>query len=170
MTSLISDGQNKHKTPFATDGSSYKRNQPPREAEQLLERLRSKLKSRGTSSIFKLGKMFRIVDDNNSHTLCLSEFKKCMTEYRLGMSDDEIERLYKLFDIDNNESVSYDEFLRGVVGTMNQQRQQIVQRAFQKLDADLSGNITLSDVKRFYDAKNHPDVRAGKKTEDEILE
>lgn len=64
--------------------------------------------------------MFRIVDDNNSHTLCLSEFKKCMTEYRLGMSDDEIERLYKLFDIDNNESVSYDEFLRGVVGTMNQ--------------------------------------------------
>ena len=27
----------------------------------------------------------------------------------------------------------------------------------------------MSDIKSFYNAKNHPDVKSGKKTEDEIL-
>lgn len=38
--------------------------------------------------------------------------------------------------------------------------------AFKKLDANGNGEITLDDVKKFYNAKNHPDVKAGKKTED----
>ena len=29
--------------------------------------------------------------------------------------------------------------------------------------------MEVSDIKQFYNAKNHPDVRSGKKTEDEIL-
>ena len=41
--------------------------------------------------------------------------------------------------------------------------------AFKKLDKDGSGLIDLKDIKGVYDASKHPDVKAGKKSEDEIL-
>jgi hypothetical protein len=41
--------------------------------------------------------------------------------------------------------------------------------AFNKLDADKSGIVELNDIKQFYNAKMHPDVKSGKKTEDEVL-
>ena len=37
------------------------------------------------------------------------------------------------------------------------------------LDRTGNGIVDLEDVKGVYNARNHPDVRSGKKTEDEIL-
>lgn len=52
---------------------------------------------------------------------------------------------------------------------MNAFRQKIVKAAFQKIDADGSGILDLNDIKGVYNAKSHPLVKSGKKTEDEIL-
>lgn len=37
------------------------------------------------------------------------------------------------------------------------------------MDKDNSGIIDISDIRQKYNAKMHPDVKSGKKTEDEIL-
>lgn len=42
-------------------------------------------------------------------------------------------------------------------------------RAFKIMDKDNSGVLDITDIKGVYNAKKHPDVIAGKKTEDEIL-
>lgn len=52
---------------------------------------------------------------------------------------------------------------------MNPNRERIVYQAFQKLDKDGSGHITKSDLTGVYDPSNHPDVRAGKKSPEEVL-
>lgn len=65
--------------------------------------------------------------------------------------------------------MNFDEFLRQVVGEMNPPRKAIVARAFAKLDRDGSGEVDKHDVTGVYDASQHPDVRSGKKTEEEIL-
>ena len=77
--------------------------------------------------------------------------------------------MFTYFDRDGNNELSYDEFLRGVRGEMNQNRVKFVRMAFNKLDADKSGIVDIFDIKQFYNAKQHPDVKAGKKTEDQIL-
>jgi len=41
---------------------------------------------------------------------------------------------------------------------------------FDKLDIDKSGELTYSDVKDVYNAKNHPDVKQGNKTEQEVIQ
>ncbi len=66
-------------------------------------------------------------------------------------------------------NVNFDEFLRRVVGEMNDHRRGFVWKAFQILDKDGSGQVTKSDITGVYDATNHPDVREGKKTEEEVL-
>ena len=59
--------------------------------------------------------------------------------------------------------------MRSVVGEMNNYRKALVKRAFEKLDRNGNGIVELNDIKCFYNAKMHPDVRSGKKTEDDLL-
>jgi hypothetical protein len=44
-----------------------------------------------------------------------------------------------------------------------------VSQAYGKLDRDGNGWIDINDIKGVYSAKTHPDVKSGKKTEEQIL-
>jgi hypothetical protein len=52
---------------------------------------------------------------------------------------------------------------------MNERRRNLVLLAFHILDSDNSGEISLAEIKLVYNAKSHPDVVTGRKTEDEVL-
>jgi hypothetical protein len=52
---------------------------------------------------------------------------------------------------------------------MNQFRAKIAKKAFAIMDKDKSGILNLDDIKQTYNAKMHPDVKSGKKKEDDIL-
>ena len=59
--------------------------------------------------------------------------------------------------------------MRAVAGEMSPIRKDFVAKAFKKIDKDGSGTLDINDIKSAYNAKMHPDVKAGKRTEDEIL-
>ena len=77
--------------------------------------------------------------------------------------------MFDYFDRDKSGSIDYDEFLRGVRGEMNPRRLQFVYMAFEILDSDKSGELTVDDIKGKYNCSKHPDVIAGKRTENEVL-
>lgn len=52
---------------------------------------------------------------------------------------------------------------------MNARRLKLVKLAFLKIDKDRSGILDLNDVKGVYNARAHPDVMSGRRTEDEVL-
>lgn len=155
--------------PKTTAGASSSRSTAGASNEELVERLRTKLASRGARGIIGLGKQFRIMDDNNSRSLDNYEFSKAMKDYMLGFSDNEIRSLFGYFDLDRNGTVDYDEFLRTLRGPMNPMRRKFVAQAFKKMDKDGNGWIDINDIKGVYSAKTHPDVLAGRKTEEQIL-
>ena len=97
------------------------------------------------------------------------EFKKAVRDFRVDLTEKEIGMVFQAFDRDGSGAIDYDEFVRGVRGEMNQFRKKIVMAAFKRIDRDGSGVLDINDIKGVYDAKSHPDVRSGKKTEDEIL-
>jgi len=141
----------------------------PRNVDFLADALRQKLKTRGASGMIGLGRNFRIQDDNRSGSLSFYEFDKAMTDFQLGFAKDEVEKLFAYFDMDRSGEVDYNEFLRVIRGPMNPAREQLVMQAFNKLDRDGNGHIDYDDLVGLYNGEFHPDVKAGKKTEQQVL-
>lgn len=135
----------------------------------MVERFRDKLKSRGGRGLIGLRRQFKIMDDNGSGNLDLYEFRKGIKDFQIDIDEKDVEGLFKAFDIDGSGVIDFDEFIRVVVGPMNQFRTSLVQKAYSKIDFNGDGVLGIEDIKGKYDASKHPDVKTGKKTEDEIL-
>ena len=99
----------------------------------------------------------------------MDEFVKAIHDFQVEIDTIDIENLFKTIDLDQSGTIDFNEFIRVIVGEMNQARQNLVVKAFATLDINNDGEITLDEFQNKYDAKNHPDVRSGKRTEDEVL-
>lgn len=92
-----------------------------------------------------------------------------MRDFQIDIADGDIQKVFNFFDRDKDGSLNYDEFLLGVRGPINNYRKKLVEQAFAKFDRDGSGSVTIDDLKGLYNAKFHPDVKAGKKTEEQVF-
>lgn len=92
-----------------------------------------------------------------------------MRDFQIDIADGDIQKVFNFFDRDKNGQLNYDEFLLGVRGPINNFRKKLVEQAFVKFDRDGSGTVTVDDLKGLYNAKFHPDVKAGKKTEEQVF-
>jgi len=109
------------------------------------------------------------MDDNFDKCISYSEFRKALNDYKVGLTDDQTKQLFSYMDLNGNGVVEIDELVRVLQGEMNEFRTNLVSQAFKKLDKTGDGTLTINDIKGVYNAKNHPDVRSGKRTEDEVL-
>ena len=121
--------------------------------------------ARGARSIIGIGRVFKIMDDNRSGTLDIQEFAKGCAESRLDFTDLDVQTLFKAFDKNGDGTIDYDEFLRVVKGPVNPKRLALIKKAYAILDRDGSGEVDYNDICDTYNAKKHPAVLEGRKTE-----
>jgi len=137
--------------------------------DPILDQLRQQLKNSGANGILGLARKFKIMDDDQSGTLDEFEFRKGLKECRLDLTERQIKHLFGYFDKDDSGSITYEEFLVGIRGVLNARRREMVHMAYDVLDRDGSGEVDMEDMKLAYNAKGHPDVVAGRRTEEEVL-
>lgn len=140
------------------------------EVAHTLHDLKNQLAMRGARGFVGLQRKFRIIDDDNSKTLSLSEFKKAMRECGMDLSEQNLRQLFNYFDADGNGVIDFEEFIQGLRGEMSDRRKRLIGMAFNVLDRDGSGEVEPEEIMSCYDASKHPDVLAGKKTAGEILQ
>ena len=176
------DAKNKlivsHKTPYGTikDKINYNLNDKNptmkynvNKLEDLLGHLRNILSQRGYSGIMSLRRTFMIIDENSNKKITFDEFEKLFKKYRFNLSEEEVNNLFNYFDKDGSGFIDYEEFVNGICGNLNKFRKKVLKQVFQKLDNDERGYISVGQLRHEYNPKEHPLVRQGKRTEDEIL-
>ncbi len=167
-----------HKTPYGTikDKINYNLNeQNPTlkynldRIEDLLGHLRSILAQRGYSGIMSIRRTFMIIDENSNKKITFDEFENLFKKYRFELSEVEINKLFNYFDKNASGFINYEEFVNCVCGNLNKFRKNVLKQVFDKLNSNEKGYVTVGQMRHEYNPREHPLVRQGKRTEDEIL-
>jgi len=74
--------------------------------------------------------------------------------------------IFDIFDTNRDGTLNFDEFLMAIRGELNDFRRALIEKAFRCIDRDGNGFLEIDDIKDIYNAKKHPDVMQGKKSED----
>jgi len=116
--------------------------------------------SKGTTfgGVKKLGKLFKNTDKNKSGSLCRSEFCWVLKEVGVQLTKNEFDNIFRFFDKNCDDEISYKEFIGFVRGELNERRMNIVREAFGKLDRGRDGKISMEEIKKVYDSSKHPEV------------
>ena len=136
--------------------------------KEIIEKIRNKLLPNGIKGISQIIENFRKIDTDNSQGIDYEEFKKASNIFQFNLNENELEKAFIAFDRNNNGIIEYDEFLRTIRGEMNDYRKKIVFNAFKLIDINKNGAVNINYIKNKYNAKNHPDVKSGKKNENEV--
>ncbi|XP_023692570.1 calcyphosin-2 isoform X4 [Paramormyrops kingsleyae] len=131
-------------------------------------RVREKLKERGIRTLVSLGQHLQMKERNGDGLLTRDEAWRVLEEYRLSLSDKELDDIWRILDEDGDGCVDCSEFIRGVIGEMNEFRKSFVRKAYMKLDPTKSGHVLMTDIEKFYCTKGHPKVISGEATEEEL--
>jgi len=105
--------------------------------------------------------MFRILDDNKNRQLEAAELENGLRDFGINMNDEQVAAILKYFDKDGSKTVNFDEFLTAIRGELNDFRLEFVRQAYNKLDKNGDGTVTLDDIAKIYDVSQHPDVVNG---------
>lgn len=95
-----------------------------------------------------LRRMFNKYDTTKDGEITLPEFKKALADH-YDYSDEEVENLFHGIDIDGTGKVHYIEFVAATIeahGAIDEER---LAEAFDRIDSDDSGYITVSDLRAF---------------------
>ncbi|XP_062423898.1 calcyphosin-2 isoform X2 [Rhea pennata] len=130
--------------------------------------LRETLRKRGVRVVTGLGKYFQQIDKSRNGFLSQADFKEALKLFHLEVPEGDFKSLWLILDHSKTDKVDYGEFIRAIVGEMNEYRKAFVRKAYMKLDFNKTGSVPMVDIRKCYCAKKHPLVLAGKATEEEI--
>ena len=116
-----------------------------------------------------MGRSFRIFDDNGDRKIDKQEFYWGIKDLGAQITMREANLLLDYLDANKDGVVSFDEFLIGLRGKPNADRQAIIDAAFAKFDIDGNGVVNSSDLRVVYDCSNHPKVMSGEMSADEVF-
>ena len=132
----------------------------------IIEKIRQKLKSRGIRGLLYLHRQF-ILSCPNINKISFNEFKNVLLGQHIILNDSEYNEVYyKYF---NNNTFLLSPFLREFKKELNEDKLYFVENAYSILDINEDDKVSIDYIKKCYDAKNHPDVISGKKNEEEQL-
>ncbi|XP_047598878.1 calcyphosin-2 isoform X2 [Lutra lutra] len=130
--------------------------------------LKEQLHKRGVRILTGLAKYLQQLDKEGTGLLDKADFKQTLQVFHLEVSENDFESAWQILNGNDSGKVDYGEFKRAIIGEMNEYRKSFVRKAFMKLDFNKTGSVPITNIRKCYCAKKHPQVISGHSTEEEI--
>lgn len=138
---------------------------PPQE---VLARVRDAVMSRGSHGVRGLTRCFHRADKSQNNWLSRHEFTWALKENGHALTKTELNKLFRYFDMNGNDKVSYGAFMKELRGTMNEARVNWCKTLW----ANLGGgdSMQLADLMKHYKCDAHPRLLKGANTQQQLME
>ncbi|KAJ8245617.1 hypothetical protein GJAV_G00272670 [Gymnothorax javanicus] len=130
--------------------------------------VRDCVRKRAVRVLTGLGKLLRAADVSGNGILGKEAIRRALEDFHITLPEKDFDAAWSILDQNEDGHVDYGEFMRGVIGEMNEFRKSFVRKAYMKLDPNKSGSVSMTDIEKFYCAKGHPKVISGASTEAEL--
>lgn len=115
--------------------------------DDLSQRIREKIQSRGLIGLRGLGTLLRQSEENGSQTFDLEmDIPKILSDFGVFINRTEVVEMKRILGSDTDGQVSLIDFVNFLTPPMNLERQKIVERAFDQKDSDRSGSLSINEI------------------------
>lgn len=135
---------------------------------RVLQRLQAALKQQ-SGGLLGLANLFKTYDLDGSGSLSWEEFCSALQKCGLAPSPQDIRAIFLDLDRDGNNQISYREFIHVMRGELSNPRKALIKRIFDAIDEDQDGIISMTDIGKCFNPKNHPEVKVGRITVNNLL-
>lgn len=130
--------------------------EPP---HQILDKIRSVLRSKGLYGIRELVALFKRFDTNADSKLDRHETQWVLKQNGQNLTPSEFERIFKYFDKNGDGYISISEFVRGVRGELNQKRSAVVADCWSRIAPQ--GELPCNDFAAAFNLQSVAEYRNG---------
>jgi calcium-dependent protein kinase len=96
----------------------------------------------------KMEEIFAAMDKNNDGMLSKDEIREGYEEhFGIPIDDEEIDRIFKVIDVDGSGAIDYSEFLMATMSEQQLMSKEKLKQAFRMFDKDNSGTISRDEIK-----------------------
>jgi len=136
----------------------------------ILCNIKSQLAQRGTHGFRSFVVALDRVDYNKSRSIDKEQLKSALSSAGVSLQGGDVDALFAGYNI--NGAMPYDMVLAQVKGALSSRQEIIIDRVFEQLDNNGTGEIEMSDIRRRFDASKHPDAveQHGTKSSQQVTE
>lgn len=103
--------------------------------------------------------------------LSLPWLKKALKHANITFPESFINQVFFQYDVKKRACIDCEQLIKDVVGQLSPKSMEIVEFAFDSLDINRHGMLSMDDLARKYSAQRHPEVTSGRKSaEDEFCD
>ena len=148
--------------------SNGKEIQQSNESELLINKIKELIHIDNGVVFYSFMKYLKTNEEPISHKISIEDLSVAIQELHLNISYDEMHEFFTNLDVEKTGRIPTNDVINVIKGILNDKRKSYINTIFSQIDTDKKGVIKVNDFKILFNARNHPDVLEGKKTEQEI--
>lgn len=138
--------------------------EPP---HQIIHEIQQVIKKKGIYGVRAFVNLFKKFGAQKNGVLNHTELHWVLKQNGQTLSNQEMDRLFKFFDKNNDGSITVSEFIEGIRGQLNSHRTKVVKDVFAMMAPE--GQIETSKFFSCFDINSVPEFKNGQKTKHAIL-
>ena len=132
------------------------------------ERIKEIIISRGQKGIFNFQKLFCLYDKEKTGQISYIKFIELCEIFNINLERRSLKDIFDSYDKEKIGLIKYDELIHDLIKNISINRIILIKNLYNDFPKDKYGNISINDLRKSFKGNNHPFVKEGIKSEQEI--